>query len=91
MRVTIDLSADVSAALQERWTDVSRRTLEALAVEGYRTGGLSETQVRRMLDLESRFDVHALLKEYRVPYRYTEADLADDLTALREIGVLPSR
>jgi predicted HTH domain antitoxin len=91
MRVTIDLSADVSAALQERWDDVSRRALEALAVEGYRTGALTETQVTRMLGLESRFDVHALLKEHRVPLRYTQADLENDLTALREIGVLPSR
>jgi predicted HTH domain antitoxin len=91
MRGTIDLPADVSAALQERWDDVSRRTLEAVAVEGYRAGTVTETQVRRMLDLESRFAVHALLKEHRVPLRYTQADLEDDLTALREIGVLPGR
>jgi hypothetical protein len=37
MRVTIDLPADVSAALEERWNDVSRRAPEAVAVEGYRT------------------------------------------------------
>ena len=90
MRVTIDLPADVSAALQQRGVDVSRQALEALAVDGYRTGALTETQVRRMLELETRFDVHALLKEHRVPLRYTESDLADDLAALREIGVLPS-
>jgi len=89
MRVTIDLPADVSAALQQRGVDVSRQALEALAVDGYRTGALTETQVRRMLELETRFDVHALLKEHRVPLRYTESDLADDLAALREIGVLP--
>jgi len=89
MRVTIDLPADVSAALQQRGADVSRQALEALAVDGYRTGALTETQVRRMLELETRFDVHALLKEHRVPLRYTESDLADDLAALREIGVLP--
>ena len=68
---------------------MSRQALEALAVDGYRTGALTETQVRRMLELETRFDVHALLKEHRVPLRYTESDLADDLAALREIGVLP--
>jgi hypothetical protein len=89
MRVTIDLPADVSAALQQRGVDVSRQALEALAADGYRTGALTETQVRRMLELETRFDVHALLKEHRVPLRYTESDLADDLAALREIGVLP--
>lgn len=91
MRVTLDLPPDVSAALQQHWDDVPRHALEVLAVEGYRTGALTETQVRRMLGLETRFDVHALLKVHRVPLRYTEADLEDDLAALRDIGVLPSR
>jgi predicted HTH domain antitoxin len=80
-----------SAALEERWDDVSRRSLEAIAVEAYRTGALTESQVRRLLRFDSRFQVHALLKEHRVPLRYTGADLEDDLRAQRELGILPSR
>ena len=91
MKVTIDLPEDVSAALKGRWDDVPRRSLEAIAVEGYRTGALTETQVRRLLQLETRFQVHALLKEHHVALRYTEADLEDDLRAHRELGVLPGR
>jgi len=91
MKVTIELPEDVSAALKGRWDDVPRRSLEAIAVEGYRTGALTETQVRRLLQLETRFQVHALLKEHHVPLQYTEADLEDDLRAQREIGVLPRR
>jgi hypothetical protein len=34
---------------------------------------------------------HALLNEHRVPLRYTEADLEDDLRAHRELGVFPGR
>jgi hypothetical protein len=48
---------------------VSRHALETIAVEGYRTGALSEIQVRRLLGLETRFEVHALLKDHRVPLR----------------------
>ena len=81
----------VSAALKGRWDDVPRRSLEAIAVEGYRTGALTETQVRRLLQLETRFQVHALLKEHLVPLRYTEVDLEEDLRAQRELGVLPGR
>lgn len=91
MKVTIDLPEDIAAALKGRWDSVPRRTLEALAVEGYRTGALTETQVRRLLDLDSRFQVHALLKEHHVPLRYTEADLENDLSAHRELGILPRR
>ena len=91
MKVTIDLPEDVSTALKSRWDDVQRRSLEAIAVEGYRIGALTETQVRRLLQFETRFQVHALLKEHLVPLRYTEADLEEDLRAHREVGVLPGR
>jgi predicted HTH domain antitoxin len=64
-----------------------RQALEALAVEGYRTGALSEGQVRRLLRFESRFEVHALLKEHRVPLHYTDADFEDDLAAHRALGI----
>ena len=88
MKVTIDLPEDVSAALKDCWGDVARRSLEAIAVEGYRTGALTETPVLRLLQFETRFQVHALRKEHHVPLRYTEADLEDDLRASRELGVL---
>lgn len=91
MRVTIDLPDDISAALEGRWGNIQRQTLEALAVEGYRTGALSENHVRRLLGLESRFEVHALLKEHRVPLRYTEADVEQDLAAHRELGIVRER
>jgi hypothetical protein len=88
MHLTIDLPADISETLQDRWGDVSRHVLETLAVEAYRTGGLSETQVRRLLGFENRFQVHALLKEYQVPFRYSGLDFQDDLTAHRQLGIL---
>ena len=91
MKVTIQLPEDISAALEAQWDNIPRRSLEAIAIEGYRTGGLTEAQVRRLLELDTRFQVHALLKEHHVPLRYTEADVEDDLAAHRELGILPSR
>lgn len=73
-----------------RWSDVNRYSLEAIAIEGYRTGALTESQVRRLLGLESRFEVHALLKEHRVPLQYSESDLEDDLQALRDLNIVPN-
>ena len=91
MRVTIQLPDDISAALKEQWDDVPRRSLEAIAVDAYRSGALTESQIRRLLGLESRFQVDALLKQHNVPLQYTAADLEDDLQAQRELGVLPIR
>ncbi len=82
MQVTIDLPED---------GDFSPRALEALAIEGYRTGAVSETQIKRLLGFKTRLQVHALLKEFRVPYRYSEADAQEDLAAHRELGILPKR
>jgi hypothetical protein len=48
MRVTIQLPDDISAALEEQWDDVPRRSLEAIAIEAYRSGALTESQVRRL-------------------------------------------
>jgi predicted HTH domain antitoxin len=91
MHLTIDLPADISEALQGRWGDVSRHALETLAVEAYRTGALSEDQVTRLLGFETRFQVHALLKQYQVHLRYSRIDLEDDLSAHHELGILKSR
>jgi len=88
-QVTVDLPDDIRKALQGRWSDVSRHSLEAIVVEGYRTGALTESQVRRLLGLESRFEVHALLKEHRVPLQYAEPDVDEDMQALRDLGVIP--
>lgn len=89
MKVTIEIPEDIGAVLEGEWNDVPRHVLEAIAVEGYRTGVLSENQVRRLLGYESRFQVHALLKEHRVPLSYTPADFESDLAAHRALGILP--
>ena len=91
MQVTLDLPDDISAALEGHWPDLPRQALEALAVDAYRSGALTESQVRRLLRLETRFEVHSLLKDHGVPLRYTEADLQDDLAAHRELGILRDR
>lgn len=91
MQVTINLPEDISAALKGQWDNVPRRSLEAIAVEAYRTGALTESQIRRLLGFETRFEVHALLKEHQVPLRYTAADLEADLSAHRQLGILPRR
>ncbi|HEX3070008.1 MAG TPA: UPF0175 family protein [Thermoanaerobaculia bacterium] len=89
MTVTIDLPEDISAALEGRWDNVPRRSLEAIAVEAYRTEALTESQIRRLLGFENRFQVHALLKVHQVPLRYSAADLEEDLSAHRQLGILP--
>ena len=89
MSVSIELPEDISRALEAGWGDVPRRTLEALAAEGYRSRVLSERQVRRMLGFESRIEVHQFLKNAGVFLDYSESDLEHDLETHRHLGILP--
>jgi hypothetical protein len=75
--------------LWEQWEDVPRRSLEAIAVEAYRSSALTESQIRRLPGLGSRFEVHVLRKAHRVPL-CTVVDLDDDVRVQRELGTLPT-
>ena len=85
MRIQIELPEEIAARLRQTWGDVSRRTLEAVAAKGYRDGALSAGQVRRLLGLESRLDVEALLKREGASLDYSGEDLEADLAALRAL------
>jgi hypothetical protein len=81
MQVTLDIPDNLAQQLIADGKDPSREALEALAVEGYRTQRLTESEVRRMLGYETRMQVHALLKEHDVYLHYTLADLELDRQA----------
>ena len=75
MQVSFEVPEDIARALAPGQTSLDRTALESLAIEGYRSGLLGESQVMR------------LLRARHVPYRYTEADLSDDLADLSELGL----
>jgi predicted HTH domain antitoxin len=86
MQVQIDLPEDIASALRAGGQDIGRAAAESLALEGYRTGRLSEEQMRRLLGFESRLQVHAFLKDHQVNLNYSEDDLEHDLETARNFG-----
>ena len=84
MQITLDVPDDIVRQLEAGGRDLSRTAVESLALEGYREGSLSESQVRRMLGFATRYEVHGFLKQHDVPLRYSEQDLEQDIdNALR--------
>ena len=61
--------------------------LETLALEGYRSGELTQAQVRRLLGLEHRLEVEAFLKAHHAEPDYTEEDLRRDRNTHRSLGI----
>lgn len=74
MQVTINLPEDVANVFLADGENLERRVLEATALEGYRSGRLSQAQVRRMLNLATDMQVDEFLKAHEV---YLEYDLND--------------
>ena len=83
MDVSIPLPERIAQRLQASWKDVPARMLQAVAIEGYRSGALTEYEVQQMLELPSRWAVEEFLKQSRAFIDYSEADLMNDVTAIR--------
>ena len=81
MQIKFEIPDELAARMISGGTDISRAALEALAVEGYRTELLSESQIRRLLGFETRMEVHAFLKEHGVYLHYSLTDLDRDREA----------
>ena len=88
--VSVNLPEDIATHLAIG-QDLSRVILESLALEGYRDGRLSAGQVRRLLDFDTRMQVHAFLKTPGVFLHYGAEDLTRDRDAGDALSVQPAR
>lgn len=85
MNLELQIPDEVAHLLTSEYADLPRAAVEALALEGYRSKRLSEGQVRQVLDLSSRLQVHAFLKEHGVHLHYSLDDLEQDRETSREL------
>lgn len=85
MNIAIEVPEDVARQLELRGGDLSRRALEALALDAYRSGEITAAEVQRMLHMSSRWEVEAFLKRAHAYLDYTEADLERDIEAIRRV------
>ena len=80
MKITVELPDDLA-----QHTDPGREALEALAIEGYRSGTLTHYQASQLLGL-SRFEFDDFLIARHVhDHAYSIEDLQQDLTDLEKL------
>jgi hypothetical protein len=84
-RIAVELPEDIARRLEAAWRDVSRGTLEAVAVEAYRIGVLTREEVGRLLGL-SFWDTEAFLQKRQAYLAYAEDDFERDRRDLDRIG-----
>jgi hypothetical protein len=86
MQITLELPDDVAQGLEAQVKNLPRALLESFAVEGYRSGKLTEEQVRRILGFGTRMQVDGFLKEHGVYLEYTLEDLDRETETSREFS-----
>ena len=79
MQVNVEIPDEMAKRLMPQGQDPARTTIEAVAIEGYRSGALTAYQTRRLLGFETRYELDGFLKEHNVwEHAYSLEDLVQD-------------
>jgi predicted HTH domain antitoxin len=84
MTLTVTIPDFIAASLRLLDAGCERRVLEAVALEGYRSGDLSRGEVGDMLGLDY-WETEAFLKRRGADYGLNEDDLAEDRRKLDQL------
>jgi predicted HTH domain antitoxin len=85
MQITIELPDDIAQRLAQTVNSLPQRALESLVVEAYRDELLTHAEVGRILNLPSRWDIDAFLKQAGADLHYDPDDLQTDLETLHRL------
>jgi Uncharacterised protein family (UPF0175) len=84
MQVTVEIPDDFVQSLGSFAQDPERATLEAVAIEGYRSGALTALQTRLLLGFETRYELDGFLKLHNIfEHAYSLDDLEQDRKTMR--------
>jgi uncharacterized protein UPF0175 len=85
MDVTVHIPDDLAARLGAEG-DLSRRALEALALEEYKSGHIGKPDLRRLLGFTTRYELDGFLKNHGLWTDYTIEDFRHEREDLRRLG-----
>jgi predicted HTH domain antitoxin len=87
MKLTVQIPDDLVSRMNESGGDLSRRALEALALEEFKSGHITAPELLRLLGLENRYELDGFLKAHKVYEDYTMQDLEQELEGLKRLGI----
>jgi hypothetical protein len=83
MQVILEVPEDLAPLLSESTGGLTKAVLEALALEGLRSGKISVAQARRLLGIGSRYDMDGFLKAHQVFLPLTLEEIERDAETAR--------
>jgi hypothetical protein len=87
MNLTVSIPDDLVAPLSATDGDLSRRALEALGLEEYKSGRITENQLRRLLGFGTRYELDGFLKAHDVWIDYSVEDFRREIDTLKKLGL----
>jgi hypothetical protein len=82
MDLTVQIPDDLARSMNVAGGDISRRVLEALALDEYKSGRLTKSELRRTLGFATGYELDGFLKKHQVWIEYDEQDLARERASL---------
>jgi hypothetical protein len=86
MELTVQIPDDLARSMSASGGDLSRRALEALALEEFKSGHITKPELRRLLGFGTRYRLDGFLKSHGVYEDYTMEDFDQDRDALKQLG-----
>jgi len=88
MTVSFEIPDEIAGQLAATGQELSRSALEALVLEAYRRGAITQNQIGRLLDL-SRIQTEDFLAQHVDLYDYEPSELKRDAEALAKLADRP--
>ena len=86
MNLNVEIPDDPAERLAAAGDDLSRRALEGFALEEYKARRITKAELRRLLGLETRYELDGFLKAHRVSTNVTIEDLRRQVATLERLG-----
>jgi hypothetical protein len=86
MNLTVHIPDDLANRLSVAGADLSRRALEAFGLEEYKSGHITQAELRRLLGFETRYQIDGFLKAHDVWIDYTLEDAQREREGLERLG-----
>lgn len=86
MTLTVEIPDDLAGRLSASGDDLTRRALEGFALEEYKAGRITETEMRQLLGFGTRYRLDGFLKAHGVWAEYSLEDLREELRDLQNLG-----
>jgi hypothetical protein len=87
MDLTVQIPDELATRMGASCGDLSRRALEALALEEFKNGRITKPELRRLLGFGTRYRLDGFLKSHGVYEDYTMEDFERDRDALKQLGL----